>query len=250
MNSDSCSNLFPSVADTMRSAFPYQALQQASGEFRILDLHPGLFGGKISCSIRKSSLESKPQYEALSYTWGNPRHLKWISLNEFDHPITASLELALQYLRNQNSVRRLWVDAICINQTDSEERSHQVEQMRAIYQSASTVLVWLGPHRDDSEIALKVIEELAQPLLHKTLGQIIPNGYLDLSAIEPIRRLLYRQYWRRVWILQEVSDDISSNSLLTRLVSVAALLRRYSPSPHPLLRLLSHVPALPSSDQL
>lgn len=116
-------------------------------------------------------------------------------------------------------------------------------------QSASTVLVWLGPHRDDSEIALKVIEELAQPLLHKTLGQINPNGYLDLSAIKPIRRLLYRQYWRRVWILQEVSDDISSNSLPTRLVSVAALLRRYSPSPHPLLRLLGHVPALPSINQ-
>jgi hypothetical protein len=42
----------------------------------------------------------------------------------------------------------------------------------------------------------------------------------------------------------EVSDDISSNSLPTRLVSVAALLRRYSPSPHPLLRLLSHIPVL------
>jgi hypothetical protein len=48
----------------------------------------------------------------------------------------------------------------------------------------------------------------------------------------------------------EVSNNISSHSLPTRLVSVAALLRRYSPSPHPLLRLLSHVPALPSSDQL
>ena len=47
-------------------------------------------------------------------------------------------------------------------------------------------------------------------------------------------------------VIEEVSDDISSHSLPTRLVSVAALLRRYSPSPHPLLRLLSHVP---SSDQ-
>jgi hypothetical protein len=47
----------------------------------------------------------------------------------------------------------------------------------------------------------------------------------------------------------EVSDDNSSHSLPTRLVSVAALLRRYSPSPQPLLRLLSDVPALPSSDQ-
>jgi hypothetical protein len=49
--------------------------------------------------------------------------------------------------------------------------------------------------------------------------------------------------------LKEVLDDISSHSLPTRLVRIAALLRRYSPSPHPLLRLLSHVPALPSSDQ-
>jgi hypothetical protein len=50
-------------------------------------------------------------------------------------------------------------------------------------------------------------------------------------------------------IAEEISDDISSHSLPTRLVSVAALLRRYSPSPHPLLRLLSHVPALASSNQ-
>jgi hypothetical protein len=47
----------------------------------------------------------------------------------------------------------------------------------------------------------------------------------------------------------EISDDISPHSLPMWLVSVAALLRRSSPSPHLLLRLLSHVPALPSSDQ-
>jgi len=178
----------------MCSAFLYQALQRGSGEFRVLDLHPGPFQSNISCSIRKISLETKPQYEALSYTWGNPRHLKWISIGEFDHPITASLELALQYLRNQNSARTLWADAICINQMDPEERSHQVEQMRAIYQSASTVLVWLGPHRDASEFALKVIEDLAQPLLSGTPGLAIPIGYLDLNAIEPVSRLLYRPY--------------------------------------------------------
>ncbi|KAH6702821.1 heterokaryon incompatibility protein-domain-containing protein [Leptodontidium sp. MPI-SDFR-AT-0119] len=198
----SCST---STTARMSAIFTYQPLELGSSQFRILELYPGPFGDRISCSIIKSSLDSKPEYEALSYTWGNPRHLRWISLNGFDHPITASLEVALQYLRNTDAVRRLWVDALCINQMDSEERSHQVNQMRSIYQSASTVLAWLGPHRDHSEIGLNLIEELAQPLLQKTPGQTIPVGELDLNAIGPVRNLLYRPYWRRVWILQEVA---------------------------------------------
>jgi hypothetical protein len=64
---------------------------------------------------------------------------------------------------------------------------------------------------------------------------------LKLSSPDEISRL--------ETTFQEVSDDNFAISLPTRLVSVAALLRRYSPSPHPLLRLLSHVPALASSDQ-
>ena len=46
-------------------------------------------------------------------------------------------------------------------------------------------------------------------------------------------------------IIRVISDDISLNSLLIGQVRVAALLRRYSPLPHPLLGLLSYVPALP-----
>jgi hypothetical protein len=148
----------------------------------------------ISCSVIESSLDSKPEYEALSYTWGNPHYLRWISLNGFDHHITASLVVALQYLRNAGSVRKLWVDDLCINRLDSEERSHQVDQMRSIYQSASTVLAWLGPHRDHSEIGLKLIEELAQPVLQSTPDQTILIGKLDLNAIGPVQNLLYWPY--------------------------------------------------------
>ena len=53
-------------------------------------------------------------------------------------------------------------------------------------------------------------------------------------------------YFSASFLVLEVSEDICSHSLPTRLVSVAALLRRSSPSPHPLLRLLSHVPDLSS----
>jgi len=58
--------------------------------------------------------------------------------------VTANCEAALRRLRNANSKRILWVDAICINQDDPTERSQQVTLMRDIYRNASNILAWLG----------------------------------------------------------------------------------------------------------
>jgi hypothetical protein len=82
---------------------------------------------------------------------------------------------------------------------------------------------------------------------------VAPSGGVCYGTID-MERLSFAERGLNVKALSweaflEVSDDISSHSLLTRLISVAALLRRYSPLSHPLLRLLSHIPALASSSQ-
>ena len=107
-------------------------------------------------------------YHALSYTWGS---------NVLDHritvvsgesqqtlPITENAHTALRHIRHSNSVRLLWVDAICINQQDVEERNDQVARMADIYKSAEKVIVWLGPEEDDSNLAIDGLKLLSSKI--------------------------------------------------------------------------------------
>lgn len=100
---------------------------------------------------------SKPglQFEALSYVWGapeaEPKFFKGyrppelaICLDGHQLAISANLGEALRAHRFRDAVRTIWVDAICINQNDAQERGHQVTLMSAIYMTARQVVVWLG----------------------------------------------------------------------------------------------------------
>jgi hypothetical protein len=72
----------------------------------------------------------------------NKRH---ITLDGFDVEVTENLAVALRSLRQRESARTLWIDAICINQTDNSEKDIRVAAMGAVYESAGTVIVWAGP---------------------------------------------------------------------------------------------------------
>ena len=84
-------------------------------------------------------------------------------MNGLPLKVTPNLEEALRSLRDDSEggqSRTLWVDAICINQTDTLERNHQVAQMQEIYADAQQVIVWLGPLTATSSMAIHFIEEL------------------------------------------------------------------------------------------
>ncbi|KAH8883497.1 heterokaryon incompatibility, partial [Thozetella sp. PMI_491] len=83
-------------------------------------------------------------YEALSYVWGPPNFSESISCHGVACKVTPNLLAALRRLRYTNKDRTLWVDAICIRQSDIDERIQQVSRMGDIYSQASRVLVWLG----------------------------------------------------------------------------------------------------------
>jgi vancomycin permeability regulator SanA len=74
--------------------------------------------------------------------------------------ITQNLHIALQYLRQKDKPRLFWIDAICINQTDLEERSAQVLKMKDIFEKANDVVIWLGVGSDETALAMSFIRKV------------------------------------------------------------------------------------------
>jgi len=102
-----------------------------------------------------------PTYEAISYVWGEPIFTETLYSSKGCFKITASLAAALRRFRLANQTRRVWADAVCIDQVNDEEKSNQVAQMGAIYRGASQVLVWLGESTEDTHQALLDVQRLA-----------------------------------------------------------------------------------------
>ncbi|KAH8657709.1 heterokaryon incompatibility protein-domain-containing protein [Xylariales sp. PMI_506] len=130
--------------------------------FRLLTVHPAESAeDDIRCSLAETPLGNPPPYEALSYFWGDASNPQPVCCNSHILHVTWNLFTALRHLRHTQEDRVLWVDAICINQTDLAERAAQVILMRDIYQSANDVVVWLGEQAQGSELVLPMCERLS-----------------------------------------------------------------------------------------
>jgi hypothetical protein len=132
----------------------YNTLCQSRREIRLLKLLPGHLKDPISCELQVVSLDEKPTYEPLSYVWGDPSVVVVAYLHNVPVNVTVNLAAALRRLRKAEEPRVLWVDALCINQEDSAERSQQVGLMQFIYQTHH-VIVWLG----DSPTSLRRVQQ-------------------------------------------------------------------------------------------
>jgi len=183
---------------TAQARYCYRPLQP--GEIRLLHIKPGSAGPLIQLSLVHVNLNDRPEYEALSYTWGESSNPSTIVADETGHTleITRNCEAALRVLRKDKQERVLWIDAICIDQSNDEERSRQVLRMPDIYRQAKQVVVFLGEASDDSELVLNFIEDDLAP----------PAGENRPSIGEPLHRavdkFLERAYFERVWIIQEI----------------------------------------------
>lgn len=121
-----------------------QSEKLLSNEIRLLILLPGIWSDPIRCKWRVVSLNGKPEYKALSYVWGRSKHSQPIYLNGSPVFITRHLRRALRQLRSDSEAVCLWVDAVCINQSDDEEKTEQVKMMGKIYAQSQEVVVYLG----------------------------------------------------------------------------------------------------------
>lgn len=113
----------------------YSGLNTNSQEVRVLKLLPGGWSDVIQCQMSRVLLEENPDYEALSYVWGDSLLKYKILVNGVLYPITTNLYLALRRLRCVDAARTIWVDAVCINQADTEEKTRQVSIRGEIYKS-------------------------------------------------------------------------------------------------------------------
>lgn len=195
---------------------------------RFLTLLPGGQSEALRCSLEVSNIENALPYEALSYVWGSGDAVYPVSCNNMAFSIKRNLYQALRYLRFPSQPRRLWVDAICIDQGNVSERSRQVAYMTKIYRRASTVLVWLGLKSPGIKQAFQLASELAElnRLLLNAPGHIdLPQGGGELRRYHPesfsmimaalrskpqaagyLMELFDRQYFERVWCVQEVQS--------------------------------------------
>jgi Heterokaryon incompatibility protein (HET) len=134
------------------------------GQIRILKILPGSEGDVIQCCLWTVNIFPMPDYDAISYTWGDPRKPKAsIVVNGHKLDVTENCVVAMLELRREgitcSTDRFIWIDAICINQEDIDERNQQVIFMLRIYQMAQNLIVWLGPEADESDKAIEIINE-------------------------------------------------------------------------------------------
>lgn len=200
-------------------------------EIRLLLLSPGLEDDEMQCSLKHVLLSSKPEYEALSYAWGSSAKPRGVVCDDMEIPITESLFVALRYLRHpkedglsqsrEKGDRCIWVDAICINQSDDNEKGSQVSLMGRIFSEARSTVVWLGEDKNNkAENAFDGINEIDEYL------RMYAEGYQNPGLYQPNLRMedqfkakllgenvqtfnnkmkpIFDQSWfQRLWVVQE-----------------------------------------------
>lgn len=216
------------------------SLESPEIELRLAVLYPGKKYESVHCDVITVTpdllLEYDISYEALSYCWGKGDARKTIFVGGLSHQVTPNLEHALRHLRRRKEKRILWIDALCINQEDNEEKNKQVPRMGWVYKNATEVVIWVG--KDDekedhqkewdsdiwpnahkisrgsastTQLAFQFLENLAwfsrqtiatQPhFYHLTM---LVDMCKNADHCANIARLFRREWFERMWVIQEV----------------------------------------------
>ncbi|KAF7875079.1 hypothetical protein EAF04_002251 [Stromatinia cepivora] len=180
---------------------PYpKPLSLSHREIRCLILQPLSSGAPIQCTVETISLLSNPEYEALSYVWGDASIQRTITFNEVPFSVTQNLAIALHHLRLPDKPRRLWVDALCINQSDVQERNEQVGLMGEIYSMAKPVLIWLGESFEGSDEAFISMSKIA--VTGETGNEITEE--VSQTMFSFYIQLVEKEWFTRLWTIQEL----------------------------------------------
>jgi hypothetical protein len=198
------------------SLFEYLALEAPKESIRLLRILPGTDPLAIECKMYCFSLEKCPPYVAVSYTWGSSAAGKEIKLGNQTLSVRQNIWNFLCQMHGHGKfrLRFFWIDAICINQRDIEERNVQVSIMQQIYATAAEVIVWLGREAEQSRLAMDYIAQ-QKKIIHpaKLSGgyrshrqQIASQKFWKDEEGKALLALCQRPYWRRIWIVQEIMN--------------------------------------------
>ncbi|KAI1210889.1 HET-domain-containing protein [Annulohypoxylon truncatum] len=226
-------------------AYPYQPLGET--DIRLLRIVPGT--GDVECLLHQMPLAEVRFFYALSYVWGDMMDKKTIILEGKPFQVTKNLYEALHQFRERPHdlgypEDYFWIDAICINQQDIDERSKQVSRMVEIYH-VGHVVVWLGPVQDSPPGSLfrKTIRkvrssqsEISSDQAIKTLFKkansmwtewdpvddddniIIEDEFGDSydAVVYAAVDILQRPWFQRVWTIQEACLNTYPNVYVGR----------------------------------
>ncbi|GJD02526.1 ankyrin and HET domain-containing protein [Colletotrichum higginsianum] len=186
----------------------------------ILVLHAGDSSESLQGELELITIGTgRRKYEAVSYVWGSLSKTHEMICDGGPMSTTESLHGALKRLRFPHKSRHLWIDQVCINQDDPEEKSSQIPLMDAMYRNATRVLVWLG--RDEkrvAEAAFNLIKELAatfgdeQRRMEFSRSHSDGHGCLPGSTElwSPLRDLTELPWFTRAWAVQEIGTKAPS----------------------------------------
>lgn len=178
----------------------YEALRHREAQIRLLTLHSGSGDAIVCCTVENTSLYETPKYYALSYCWGDPNITEKILVNGSEMRVTTNLEIALRQLRS-DGYTTLWIDALCINQEDQEEKNLQVLRMKTIYQRAEEVIIWLGRGDERSVRSMQFIRDCGSISTVDISESTLPSRRIDPVTERALNVFISNDYWKRVWII-------------------------------------------------
>ena len=172
--------------DSNHATFTYSRLKEELKEIRLLDIqfaetgsHDDTDHGHLECHIRHVSLSAnpKPDYETVSYCWGDPTPSEAIQVDGQVLMIPIETHEVLLRLASPKQTRSIWIDAICIDQTNTQERSQQVALMGGIYRYGTINQIYLG---DEHPLAARALHNI--DAIHKDFAEVLQEGqeWMDL----------------------------------------------------------------------
>jgi hypothetical protein len=208
--------------------YQYRRLDCSRQEIRLLILEPGSGTDMIRCTLEQAFLDVTPPpvYETISYFCGDPINKRPILLHGHGVLAMATSEAALRRMRLQDKPRTLWIDSVCINQNDTNEKGHQVGMMCQIYTKTFRNLIWLGSCNPAIAKSINAMEAILQDIAVETrdyadfeellfdennetlYSEKLLSDNVDCLAF---LRILEFPWFSRLWIVQEVS--LAPNSI-------------------------------------
>ncbi|KAH7420020.1 heterokaryon incompatibility protein-domain-containing protein [Cadophora sp. MPI-SDFR-AT-0126] len=199
--------------------YTYQSLT-APNTIRLINILPSKVSNidrNLVCTFSVVSLADKPDFVALSYTWGDNAFTETLVCREGILRITKNLHAALVQFRPSDRPLIVWADAVCINQSDDAEKSLQIPLMADIYSQATEVIIWLGEETEGSRDAMLYLKRIGQKFLDRGEETLKPRDerspendalWKDLVEDPNVAKtdLIWTRPWfSRVWIIQELS---------------------------------------------
>ncbi|KAH7376795.1 heterokaryon incompatibility protein-domain-containing protein [Plectosphaerella cucumerina] len=189
--------------------YTYRPLDPLKREIRILRLRRRNASPDIVCDFFRTTVDTAPPFEAVSYTWGGESMTENIVVDGGRVAVSPTVSKWLRYRRSFFSEAYLWIDAVCIDQANSDEKAAQIPLMGNIYTQATRTMVWLTHPADitnkDASSARSLLMTLNTLHLQNATTDQLRYVVSTEASIFPLQYLLSRSYFHRIWVIQEIA---------------------------------------------